>query len=273
MGARLRRARDDKANEDAPPGPPSLRRARAGQESALPTTKRSERDVPPHEFSAVKTIRVLAQQFGLSRTTLLYYDRLGLLRPDYRTSAGHRLYSPADEARLARICQLRAAGLPLRQIDAVLEPERGLRTPLNEALDRRLTELNREIAGLRRQQQVVVTLLRRAGAARRTRIMTKESWVALLEAAGMDEADRRLWHREFERLSPEAHQDFLESLGLPEPEIRFIRRWSEGRSPGHSAADLEPTPATASAVPAGPGDDGTHQTSRRTHRPRRAALL
>jgi len=93
----------------------------------------------------MKTIRALAQQFGLSRSTLLYYDRLGLLRPDYRTAARHRLYSPADEARLARICQLRAAGLPLREIDAVLEPVRGLRAPLCEALDRRLTELNRAI--------------------------------------------------------------------------------------------------------------------------------
>ena len=174
----------------------------------------------------MKTIRALAQQFGLSRTTLLYYDRRGLLRPDYRTAAGHRLYSSADEARLARICQLRAAGLPLREIDAVLEPIRGLRTPLNDALDRRLTELNREIAGLRRQQQVVGTLLRRSGAARRTRIMTKASWIALLEAAGMNEADRGLWHREFERLSPEAHQDFLESLGLPEAEIHHIRKLS-----------------------------------------------
>jgi MerR family transcriptional regulator, thiopeptide resistance regulator len=184
----------------------------------------------------MKTIRALATQFGLSRSTLLYYDRLGLLRPDYRTSARHRLYSPADEARLARICQLRAAGLPLREIDAVLEPVRGLRAPLCKALDRRLTELNREIAALRRQQQVVVTLLRRSGAARRARIMTKESWVALLKAVGMNESDRALWHREFERLSPGAHQDFLESLGLPEAEIRGIRRWSaDGRIPPHAS--------------------------------------
>ncbi len=174
----------------------------------------------------MKTIRALAQQFGLSRSTLLYYDRLGVLRPDYRTSARHRLYSPADEARLARICELRAAGLPLREIEAVLEPVRGLRASLRDALDRRLTELNQEIAALRRQQQVVVTLLGRSGAARKTRIMTKESWVALLKAVGMSEVDRGLWHREFERLSPEAHQDFLESLGLPESEIRRIRQRS-----------------------------------------------
>jgi len=191
----------------------------------------------------MKTIRQLARQFGLSRTALIYYDRRGLLRPDYRTSAGHRLYSPADEARLGRICQLREAGLPLREIDAVLEPSRKLRAPLGDALNRRLTELNGEIAALRRQQQVVVSLLKQPSAARRTRIMTKASWIALLDASGLTEADRGLWHREFERFSPEAHQDFLESLGLPAEEIRAIRRFSASARRKHTV------PASRAATP------------------------
>jgi MerR family transcriptional regulator, thiopeptide resistance regulator len=174
----------------------------------------------------VKTIRQLAAQFGLSRTALLYYDRLGLLRPEYRTSAGHRLYAEADEARLARICELRAAGMPLGEIDAVLDPSKKLRAPLSEALDRRLSDLNREIAALRRQQQVALALLRDRSAHGRSRVMTKERWVQLLTACGLDEADRAQWHREFEKLSPEAHQDFLESLGLPAAEIAAIRKWS-----------------------------------------------
>jgi len=174
----------------------------------------------------MKTIRQLATQFGLSRTTLLYYDRLGLLRPDYRTSAGHRLYSEADEARLSRICELRAAGMPLGEIDAVLEPSAKLRAPIGDALNRRLSALNREIATLRRQQQVALALLRDRSAHGRSRVMTKERWVQLLAACGLDEHDRGQWHTEFEKLSPEAHQDFLESLGLPADEIASIRRWS-----------------------------------------------
>lgn len=174
----------------------------------------------------MKTVRQVAQAFGLSRTTLLYYDRVGLLRPFHRTSAGHRLYSAEDEGRLARIRELRAAGMPLAEIDAVLEPDRRFRSSLEEALHRRLAGLNGEIAALRRQQQVVLALLKQPGAAGRARVMTKERWVALLTAAGMDEADRDRWHREFERLSPEAHQDFLESLGIEPDEIRRIRAWS-----------------------------------------------
>ncbi len=174
----------------------------------------------------MKTIRHLAAQFGLSRTALLYYDRLGLLRPEYRTSAGHRLYSADDEARLARICELRAAGLPLADIDAALDPSPTLCAPIADALDRRLTDLNREIAALRRQQQVALALLCDRSAAGRTRAMTKERWVQLLEACGLDENDRARWHQEFEKLSPEAHQDFLESLGIPAAEIAAIRHWS-----------------------------------------------
>jgi DNA-binding transcriptional MerR regulator len=184
----------------------------------------------------VKTIRQLATQSGLSRSTLLYYDRLGLLRPEYRTSAGHRLYSPDDEARLARICELRQAGLPLGEIDAVLEPSQKLRAPLGDALNRRLSDLNREIAGLRRQQQVALALLRDQSAHGRTRAMTKERWVQLLTACGLDENDRSRWHTEFEKLSPEAHQDFLESLGLPADEVSAIRHWS---------ANGRDTPATS----------------------------
>lgn len=171
----------------------------------------------------MKTVRQVAQVFGLSRATLLYYDRIGLLRPFHRTAAGHRLYDAADEARLARIRELRAAGMALEDIDGVLEPDARFRSSLDEALERRLAELNHEIAALRRQQQVVLALLQQAGAADRARVMTRERWVALLTAAGMDEQDRRRWHQEFERLSPEAHQDFLESLGIPPDEIRGIR--------------------------------------------------
>ena len=170
------------------------------------------------------TIRQMAARFGLSRSTLLYYDRIGLLRPDYRTSAGYRLYNAADRKRLELICRFRSAGLSLARIERLLERPQPTRSALTAALHGRLTALNREIAALRRQQQVVVNLLQQAGSTRRTRLMDKPRWIALLRAAGMDDAEMRRWHVEFERQSPEAHQDFLESLGLPAAEIRQIRR-------------------------------------------------
>jgi len=36
----------------------------------------------------------------------------------------------------------------------------------------------------------------------------------------------RQWHIQFEKSSPAAHQDFLESIGIETDEIDLIRAWS-----------------------------------------------
>ena len=64
----------------------------------------------------------------------------------------------------------------------------------------------------------------------------KEGWVAILRASGMSDEDMGRWHVEFERLSPEAHQDFLESLGLEDDEIARIRAWSRDPEEGDAAS-------------------------------------
>lgn len=178
------------------------------------------------------SISQLGRRHGLSRSALLYYDRLGLLRPSYRTSAGYRLYSTEDETRLKKICRFRQGGLPLEEIGRLLEVDRDSARDVRAALHRRLTALNQEIAALRRQQQVVLGLLPGKGgrADRLGRAMTKEKWVALLRSAGMNDEDMRHWHIAFERQSPLAHQDFLESLGLDEAEICRIRANSATRT-------------------------------------------
>jgi hypothetical protein len=48
----------------------------------------------------------------------------------------------------------------------------------------------------------------------------------MLEAAGLDEERMRNWHIEFEKSSPEAHQDFPESIGIDDDEIALIRQCS-----------------------------------------------
>jgi DNA-binding transcriptional MerR regulator len=171
----------------------------------------------------MQPISALARQFGLSRSTLLYYDRLDLVRPTYRTTAGYRLYSTDEKTRLKKICRYRQAGLSLAVIKRLLDDDRPSRTRITSALHKRLTELNHEIATLRRQQQVVLGLLPGQGQDRLARAMTKEKWVALLRSIGLSQAERTRWHATFEKQAPLAHQDFLESLGLPETEIRRIR--------------------------------------------------
>ena len=70
-----------------------------------------------------ETLKVgeLARRTGLTVRTLHHYDEIGLLRPSFRTESGHRLYTPADIARLQQILSLRQLGFPLEQIQACLD--------------------------------------------------------------------------------------------------------------------------------------------------------
>jgi DNA-binding transcriptional MerR regulator len=168
------------------------------------------------------TISKLAALHGLSRSTLLYYDRIGLLRADRQSTAGYRLYGPDAATRLARIVELRSAGLPLETVKRVLES----RTPLAEALERQVVALNKQIEALRTQQRVVLSLLQTSTTRSRARTLSKEAWTKMFRSIGLTDADMRRWHAQFEQSMPEAHRDFLESLGLETAEVRRIRAWS-----------------------------------------------
>lgn len=58
--------------------------------------------------------------------------------------------------------------------------------------------------------------------------VTVNEWVALFREIGLDDATMMKWHKLFETRHPKGHQDFLEWLGLPSPEIEKIR--AESRS-------------------------------------------
>ena len=53
--------------------------------------------------------------------------------------------------------------------------------------------------------------------------ITKDEWVALYKEMGWDGEKRMQWHRLFEARDPEAHQGFMEWLGIPAKEIAEIR--------------------------------------------------
>ena len=96
-------------------------------------------------------------------------------------------------------------------------------------LERHLHTLSREIARLREQQRCLGALLHDEGGARTvrcSRALGKAQWVALLASSGMSDADMDAWHAAFEGRFPEAHQDFLESLGITPQEIAAIRKRS-----------------------------------------------
>lgn len=72
-------------------------------------------------------INDICKMYKISRSTLLYYDSIGLLRPAERTGANYRLYSDSDSLRLERILNFRKAGISLNEIK-LLDNEQELLT-------------------------------------------------------------------------------------------------------------------------------------------------
>lgn len=173
------------------------------------------------------TVGQLGKLIGLSRSALLYYDEIGLLSPSARSSSGYRLYSEGDVQRMERIMIYRDAGLSLDVIGKLLQADEES-APV--VLERHLLRVNEEIARLRQQQHVIAQLLGDAQVLRKSRSMTKAHWIALLASTGLNEEGMLKWHMEFEKMSPDAHQDFLESLGIPPEEIALIRQLSKQKA-------------------------------------------
>ncbi len=172
------------------------------------------------EDDDVYTIGKLAKEFNLSRSTLLYYDSIGLLRPSSRTEGAYRQYSAQDVRRLEQICTYRRAGLALKDIGNLLDsPEHRLA----QRLEKRLDELNAEIKRLRDQQRFILGLLKNRTLFHRIGIMNVETWRSLLSSCGFTNEDMLRWHVEFERLAPEEHRQFLEFLCIPDAQIQAIR--------------------------------------------------
>jgi DNA-binding transcriptional MerR regulator len=170
------------------------------------------------------TISRLARQFNLSRSTLLYYDRIGLLRPSGRSPSNYRLYTEADRQRLDAICRYRRIGLSLNTIGRILGASR---EGTEAALEQRLRNIEDQIEALRSQQRVIGRLLGQTSLTEMAEGLTREKWTTLLRASGMTDTDMLQWHVEFERLFPDDHQVFLESLGITPEDIDAIRAFSQ----------------------------------------------
>ena len=170
------------------------------------------------------TIGELGKKFKLSRSTLLYYDKIGLLRPSQRTESDYRLYSQDDFDRMSKIALYKKAGLPLKAIGEILDDSEN---QLSNILEQRLEFLNSEMSRIRQQQRFILQLLGKNSLLKSAKVMNKAQWVKILEDMGMDHEAMGRWHVEFERNLPEAHTDFLESLGMTTAEIEHIKAISQ----------------------------------------------
>ncbi|HET6487400.1 MAG TPA: MerR family transcriptional regulator, partial [Spirochaetia bacterium] len=160
----------------------------------------------------------LGELFGISRSTLLYYDAKGILAPSGRTLAGYRMYSDQDRARLQTIVLFRGLGLPLRAIKEYLDNPKDGATAL---LLRRMFSINEQLNRLADQQKTVLALIEKDGTlkgAKRRLLAMKD----LGSKAGLSASNYRRVHEAFERASPETHRQFLRHLGFTDAEVRRL---------------------------------------------------
>jgi len=170
------------------------------------------------------TIGKLAREFRLSRSTLLYYDSIGLLSPSQRTNSNYRSYSEADYQRLKIIMLYREAGISLEKIKEILETDQsGIATQLQM----RFEELNEEIELLRDQQRYVITLLQNLNPSIEADVGRMKAFHGVSALSGVSDETRWRFHNRLEAAHPAEHQEFLELLGFDLEEIQRCRKWSQ----------------------------------------------
>jgi DNA-binding transcriptional MerR regulator/ubiquinone/menaquinone biosynthesis C-methylase UbiE len=131
-------------------------------------------------------ISELAESVGLSRATLLYYEKLGLLTGK-RQANGYRVYTDAERQRLRLMQQLQAGGLSLQECQACLNGKLD-----HDMLGQRLETLEREIADKTRARDLLAALLGRGSL--------------------------KDWHEEVERVAPDLHRAWLMTQGFSSEE-------------------------------------------------------
>ncbi|MPQ94921.1 MerR family transcriptional regulator [Thioclava sp. JE_KL1] len=135
-------------------------------------------------------ISELAESVGVSRATLLYYEKPGLLHGQ-RQANGYRVYSDADRQRLRLMQQLQAGGLSLKESQACLDGKLD-----REMLNHRLETLEHEIAEKTRSRDLLAALLGRGSL--------------------------KDWHEEVERVAPDLHRSWLMSQGFSSAEAGLV---------------------------------------------------
>ena len=91
------------------------------------------------------TVKEIADIAGVSRQTLIYYDSIGLFKPEYVGSNGYRKYSTHQIMELREILFMKNNGIPLEQIKNYLldHDAEQLKQGLKEAQESLLKEAER----------------------------------------------------------------------------------------------------------------------------------
>ncbi|CAG9431018.1 TPA: MerR family transcriptional regulator [Providencia alcalifaciens] len=165
------------------------------------------------------TVSQLAHRFDLSRSTLLYYEKMGLLTPTFFSENGYRWYGEHEIEQLSKIISYRSYGLSIANIQLLLQ---SVDTSQAQVLENHFCSLQQEIRKLREQQKAIIELFKKSILSKE-KFVNKAKWVEIMIAAGLSKEDMIKWHQKFEEIEPQEHQKFLESLEISAEEIAAIR--------------------------------------------------
>lgn len=136
-------------------------------------------------------ISEMAMKVGLSRSTLLYYEKIGLISSK-RQANGYRVYSDNDLQQLKLLQRLQAGGLTLRECQVCLK------TRIDRSLLLlRLQILDEEITEKQRARDLLASML------------------------GM--SSMRQWHQTLESQAPEVHLAWLMKQGFSEKQALRLK--------------------------------------------------
>ncbi|EKV03261.1 putative transcriptional regulator [Leptolyngbya sp. PCC 7375] len=96
----------------------------------------------------------VAKTLNINSQTLYFYERIGLIPPPHRTTAGYRLYSVKDVERLRFITRTKALGLTLDEIREILTLKEG-KSLTCQAVQERLAAKLAQIEGQIQQLQAL----------------------------------------------------------------------------------------------------------------------
>ena len=109
------------------------------------------------------TIGQLSQAADVPTSTVRYYERVGLLQPDGRSSGNYRAYSPAALKRLRFIRAAQATGFTLYDVTALLSLRDGETAPCQEVqslIEERLADATQRLKDLQHVQKVLKASLK-----------------------------------------------------------------------------------------------------------------
>lgn len=98
---------------------------------------------------------------GVGRETLRFYEEKGLVEPICRTTAGYRQYAPNAVELIAFIKEVQEAGFSLKEIEELLKLRATTMNTcgnVSEALNRKLTSIDEEIATLQRKRALIQSM-------------------------------------------------------------------------------------------------------------------